>query len=524
MTAAARRSAAAAGRRETLVPALLAAVGCVAYVVTAYRLVGDFGLPLDDGYIHLQFARNLAAGHGLSYESGRLVAGSTAPLWTALLALLGFLPGSPVLWAQGLGAALFALAIAPVVGLAEDLGAGRGLAAFAGLMTATTGPLVWAAVSGLEIPLFVLLSVFGVRRHLRDRQQSSGIATSLPILALAALARPEGALLLGLATFDRWLAHDRRPRATWRSLWPGAAVAALVIVPVVLFNSGISGSPLPTTFAAKGAGWHRATPDLKYLHTVFGILFRSQPYLTWLAAAGVVGLFVPRERAQAHGFLPAAWCVGLPIAYSIIGSTEAPLVGNFGRYFYPLFPFVRPNLASPPALDALLGRNPTLPARVLIAALALVMSIPSLGHLVDLAGRFSQNVRNVQDGDVAAARWLAARLPPEAILAVNDVGALKFMLPEHRVLDLAGIVTPELAVYTRVALAAGRPRGDGVRAYLAQARPDYLVIFPRWFPILLANEPRYRPVKEFVVPDNVTLGGDRVVVFETPWTRGRLAP
>ena len=64
---------------------------CVAFLgAELYLLDGRLGLPLDDGWIHLQFARNLAAGEGLAYNPGELVAGSTAPLWTALLSI-GFL-------------------------------------------------------------------------------------------------------------------------------------------------------------------------------------------------------------------------------------------------------------------------------------------------------------------------------------------------------------------------------------------------------------------------------------------------
>ena len=67
---------------------------------------GGGGFPLDDSWIHLAFARNLAAGHGLSLNPGELVTGSTAPLWTALLSLVLLLPGSPVLWVKLFGVAL----------------------------------------------------------------------------------------------------------------------------------------------------------------------------------------------------------------------------------------------------------------------------------------------------------------------------------------------------------------------------------------------------------------------------------
>src|SRR5665213_1373519 len=41
----------------------------------------------DDAYIHLEFARSLAAGQGFAFN-GRVVAGDTAPLWVLLLAAM----------------------------------------------------------------------------------------------------------------------------------------------------------------------------------------------------------------------------------------------------------------------------------------------------------------------------------------------------------------------------------------------------------------------------------------------------
>src|SRR4051794_21135502 len=62
----------------------LATLACVGLLLAElYLLGGHLGLPLDDGWIHLQFARNLAHGAGLAYNPGERVAGSTAPLWTA---------------------------------------------------------------------------------------------------------------------------------------------------------------------------------------------------------------------------------------------------------------------------------------------------------------------------------------------------------------------------------------------------------------------------------------------------------
>src|SRR6185436_17777180 len=64
-------------------PLVLALVVPLALFMTREQLVaGTAGFPLDDSWIHLHFARNLAEGAGFAYNPGRPVAGSTAPLWT----------------------------------------------------------------------------------------------------------------------------------------------------------------------------------------------------------------------------------------------------------------------------------------------------------------------------------------------------------------------------------------------------------------------------------------------------------
>ncbi|HEY4597226.1 MAG TPA: hypothetical protein VIJ02_12565, partial [Thermoanaerobaculia bacterium] len=184
-------------------------VACLRYFLAEVaRLKGGLGFPLDDSWIHLQFARNLAHGAGLSYNPGEFVTGSTAPLWTALLAVLFLLPGSVLLWAQLLGAVLYLAGIDATWRLSRELGLGEGLSALAAALTLATSWLVWSALSGMEIPLFILLSLWGMILHLRERRERAApgrLPLSAGVLAVGALARPEGILLLALAFLDRLL-------------------------------------------------------------------------------------------------------------------------------------------------------------------------------------------------------------------------------------------------------------------------------------------------------------------------------
>jgi hypothetical protein len=556
---------------------------CLGYLAIELRqLHGGLGWPLDDSWIHLQFARNLAAGRGLSYNPGELVTGSTAPLWTALLALLACLPGSALAWAQLAGGVLYLAGIDATWRLARELGLGPGLAALAGGLTMGTGWLVWSALSGMEIPLFVLLATWGMILHLRERAVDGAAreaavdaaaatvrpvpAPSLPlalaVLALAALARPEGLLLLALALVDRCLRFSRgggdgggaaeeeasgggiaetvaagaatgtRP-APLRWLRPplgrlaaGGLLAACVLAGPLLFYRVAGGSFLPTTFGAKGGELRRWLPDLQYVYGVMAILLRSQPYMTLLCCGGVAALVARLGTRRDRGLLPGLWLVALPLVYSTLSPEGSKmLAGNFGRYYFPLFPVVAVMgaLALEGAAAALgpgiAAGKLRLPAGVAFAAL---MAWPTASDLLLRAGFYGRNLADVESSDVLAARLLGPRLPAGALLAVNDIGAFKYLLP-NRIVDLAGIANPDLRLEVNRQTAHGVPWGRAMAAAVARRRPDYVAIFPAWLP-RLAAELGLRPVLRLRIPGNVTMGSDELVVYSTPWTRYPLRP
>jgi hypothetical protein len=503
-------------------------VACLRYLFAEIaRLKGGLGFPLDDSWIHLQFARNLAHGAGLSYNPGELVTGSTAPLWTAILSLLFLLPGSVVVWTQLLGIALYLAGIDATWRLARELGLGRGLSALAGGLTLATSWLVWSALSGMEIPLFVLLSLWGVILHVRERADPERPPLSLAVLAVAVLARPEGLLLLLLAFLDRVLVFAEGPEGVrWRrpglrTLLAGAGLAACALAGSFLFYGWAGGSVLPTTYAAKGGGEVRSLlPDLRYLSNVLTLFFRPQPWATLLAAGGAALLAGRLGTARDRGLLPALWLFGMPLAYSLLTPGPNRMLGNFGRYYFPLFPVlaILAALALEPVLETINRLRPPAPLRAALgAAGAVAILAPTVAILVQGEAFYAQNVANVEESDVAIAHWLAARVAPDAVLAVNDIGAIKYFLP-NPIVDLASIATPEIGREVSRAVAAGTPWDNAMLAALERRHPDYVVIFPSWFPNLAAD-PRFRAVYTLPIQGNITMGGTEIVVYATPWTR-----
>lgn len=486
-----------------------------------YLLSGRLGFPLDDSWIHLQFARQLAGGEGLAYNSGTLSTASTAPLWTALLSLGFLLPLNPLLWAKLLGSAFYLTSADAAARLAGELDLSAGWRWLAAGLTLATPWLVWAALSGMEIGLFTTLGLWGMVWHLRERRRGEPPLASLAVLGLACLARPEGYALLALALLDRFLRCElsagglRIAPPPVRSFVHGLLAVAVIAVPTWLFYRSVGGSFLPSTFAAKAAPPSSLVPSLVYLRTVVDVFFRSQPLMLLACGAGVLGLVERLGRRSDRGLLPVLWVFGLPLAFSLLAPEKGIMpVGNFGRYYFPLLPVV--------VVLGLVGIAVTIercgnPRPSVRAALLIGLLLPQLWGLADGVGRYLRTIANVEDSDVAAARWLAGRLPPQALLAVQDVGAIKYLLP-NPVLDLAGLVTPEIVPVLRGTGADEATYWEQrVLAFLGERRPDYLVVFPTSFP-LLTRSPGFEKVQTFKVQDNLAMIGDELVVFSTPWT------
>lgn len=105
------------GRGALLLTAAALVAALALFLQRERLIVGSLdlgGFPLDDAWIHFQFARNLASGHGFAYNPDVPVAGSTAPLWTLLLAGMFKIGGAHPAWAKlaGIAAALVAAWVA----------------------------------------------------------------------------------------------------------------------------------------------------------------------------------------------------------------------------------------------------------------------------------------------------------------------------------------------------------------------------------------------------------------------------
>ncbi len=491
-----------------------------AYYERSAHLVASAGFPLDDAWIHAQFARNLATGHGFSYTGDRWVAGSTAPLWTFALALGYLLIPNIVIVAKTLGLLCQAATGIAAARLGNWLSESRLIGFTSGLLAAATPILVWGGVSGMEVPLAAGLVLLGIDQHLRAKS-----ATGVLWLALACLARPECLTILALAIADliwKWLRH--REAIHMRQLLQALGVAALILGPWIAFNYATIGKPLPTTFYAKsGSGLVRAWEQRDAVMAqrdvlVFGpqavinfaiILGDQLGLVAWLIPIGLIACAAMRPRRHAAIFL----FLLLVIVPFTMGLTAPQRLKLSNERYVPQLIAIGAVLAGAgllPVMRALAAAIASVPARAAAtAALPVLLVWPVASRTLDGTFWFVRSVKNIQELHVALGEWIRWHIPPGATVATNDVGAIAYF-GRHPILDIEGLVSPEALAY--------RGTGRGLRVVEA-FHPDYLVIFPHWYPEIAAQPERFRLVYRASIPDNYISAGGEFLVLQSPWAR-----
>ena len=138
--------------------------------------------------------------------------------------------------------------------------------------------------------------------------------------------------------------------------------------------------------------------------------------------------------------------------------------------------------------------------------------VASLVSLWPAATRYGWAVQNIEGLQVRLGHWVDANTPRDARLALNDVGAIGY-LSRREVVDVMGLVTPAIIPYRREG-------EDGVLRYLERVCPDYLIVFPRWFPRLTARTDRFTPIHRVRLANNTVAGAEEMVVYETVWAPG----
>ncbi len=460
------------------------------------------GFPLDDAWIHMVYARSLAREGGLHYNDGVPEAGMTSPLWVVLLAGIHSLTGNGPVERIVLGAKILALLFGiggtlALYALSRALGESRGIALLASALLAVDPSLTFSRAAGMEVPLFVLLVLLALLAAMKGRPLATGAAFGLSVVT-----RPEGVVLLPLLITLHLRGRSKKQPVGIGEMIGGAALAVLPALAYVVFCFFATGSPLPNTFYAKFVG--RDPVSIRLLS--FGwkhYIHDNLPYFTLQAGTVLCVLGVIRlARRGVRGI--ASVLAGAFLFAGTMGSRQiAP-----GHYYYwerwliPAFPFLLLTIACGvgelweglPSLVGLAKRKKkaragnkrvagpirSLAARVAaIGAIALAVGgLPSA--LRERAAAFAWNSQNIEEMNVALGHWVAAKLPGNAVVGVNDAGALRYF-GMRRTVDLNGLNEHRLLHQDR----------DGFFRTFRDLGVDYVVVFPWWFKDIEASIPMH---------------------------------
>lgn len=463
---------------------------------------GEIGVPLDDAWIHYQFARNLSQGNGFSYVPGVPAPGSTSPAWTLLLAGVGLFTQQYVWPSLILSAAFLLVTLCLTFRLAVDVTANKLAGAMAALATLFAGRMLWAGLSAMEVTLFAALSLAAVWAY---RRWGLGWGTAV-LFALAALSRPEGHLLFAFAFLDTFLTAPNpltALRANWRKLAGAFLMYALIQLPYVWFSLSVTGRPLPNTFYAKsnaaaGYSWralgetarfHWRDNFLSLLLLPFGLLY------TW-----------PRHR------LIGMWWLGLILLIPFI----IPFTWHHGRYTLPLIPFQM--ILAAAGIHWLAKKLPG-SQHHLFAIFSILFLLAGANRLPYWAVMLGNNVREIQEIDIAMGQWIAQNIPADETIAVDDIGAIVFFSPRP-IVDLNGLVSPEMWP-----VMADEDFNTAAIHLLADANVTYLAVFPKWHPPLVNDPAMARPIQRFRTETHTIIGEQEAVVYEMDWPyRSRIEP
>lgn len=510
-----------------LVAALLALAALGTYWVAARGAAdGFFPAPLDDVYIHYDFARSLATGHGLAWVPGNgYSSGETAPLYALVLAaghLVGFRGRALGLWAALVATLSLASLVLSVRRLVTP--ARRGWVPWVAPAIVLACPLaLWTLASGMEVALhaavlgraLVALQAATGPTPRRDGRTREAWQWRLGGLAgLLVLLRPESVVLAPLfaTTAARAVGSRSALRATLRvGLAPAGLLGAWLVANRALTGDAraagaqlklLSSNPyLAEVDRARAFVENLVTFAIRVLRGELG----SVTALAWALPLLVVAALARRETRAL-----AATAVAGAIAWVLLASWNGNAPFHNFRYYAPPLLLV--------LVAAALGVSALARARLgsaLGGVAALAVLAQGATRLPAQLDHFRRCVANVRGQQVEVGLRVAARTPKDARILVGDAGAIPYV-SERGALDALGLGGYRGMPFARAAVHGEAAVVELIERLPPSERPTHLALYPNWFAGLSSRFGREQ--FRVTITDNVICGGPTKVVYEADWS------
>lgn len=503
---------------------------------------GDWSAPLDDVFIHFDYARAIARGHPFEWSEGNgYSSGNTSLLYPFALAVgywAGFRKLSLVVW-SGIVACLSMLGFLWAARRLFD-GMPRWAKYLAPLATFSVGALDWSIFSGMEVAFFLAVWALALAATYAvvDADDARSASRRGLLLGLAAIVvvctRPEGASSVAVLGVVAALSARRFGRRTALATLFGAGLPPVVaLVAQSLANKWLTGESASNGAIVKLPFYNpymtRAEKLDEYVFLLKYVVMRNadyhfadaRPYGWFVPALAAVPLVPSRTRRAAL----ILWASAL--SWLAIVALNAQVRWQNERYTMPAVAWIL--LAAALGLAVLVAPGFALRDRtrarlaawgaravvgLALAALFVVHQGPRMRDQIWFFGRASRNIR---DQHIVAGRLLAdPRLsPPAHRILVGDAGALMYA-SDRPGLDIIG-----LGGYHDLPFARASVHGLGATLELIermppQDRPDYFAIYPSWWGDLPSWFGEY--VAAIPVHGNVICGGSEKVIYRADWS------
>jgi hypothetical protein len=422
----------AAPSRWPKVSVLFWSVGLCALAVLWF--VFSYGYVEDDSFIHLEFARSVAEGHGFSFN-GLVANGDTAPLWVLILVALHsvgleWIECAKLACALGLVSTVLAIwRFAQDV--AGDAARGQRLALAAVLVTVLNPYFVHWSFAGMESVTAIGVSLWAIRATFVGGISRGKALTGAVLLGLGPLLRPELLLLVGICGPMLLWRYGRDAQSgpaarRWTRLMLLAAIMALPLAAWCAYAQVTFGSPIPNTNMAKRGG---PLPEIATrLASVYAAGF---PLVLALFPLVAVARLLRAKRAPAVLWILAIWplvCVIFYLADHTLVQTRYCLLSM------PCLAFTTLWLIEDLDRPALLYASTAAMALVSLATVVLTV-IPHVTNKKEGVLRYEE-----------VGIFLREHVPQDAPVAVYAIGELAFKT-RHPLVDVGGITRPDVDPY-----------------------------------------------------------------------------
>jgi len=440
-----------------------------------------FSAPLDDAFIYLQYAKNLAKGSFFEFVRGQgYSSGATSFLYAIILLPFAFiLQGSSLLIVVTyiIGGICLFLSCYFIYKILIRINLEKIFSIFGAMFFATNGNILWGYFSGMEIPIFSTLIIIILYHILTDN-----IKAQVLFLCFLSLVRPEGFFLAVFYFFIQifnFLLNNKKQNIF---------VYFLPLIPGILYfiiNKIFTGDFMPNTMRSKSdfAMYYPVWTEIlsnglqKYFNFLYEIYNGEKEhwflhYSFFIFVFGIAAGLGNEIITKKFKFFTTAFVWFFLGTISTVFSSFF-FVHNY-RYALPfmvifliVFIYGLYNLLNRLDFNSKNSKN--------IFYFSIIFLFFSFNIFTIFANliNFGRDCKAIYSQSISAGKWIKENLPRDAKVAINDIGAITFF-SDAKIFDLVGLVTNGQAEVFRNGIA-------GVYEKLERVKPDYFMVHLGWF-------------------------------------------